>query len=140
MSSNIIQDQLDFMKTGHQHTTGYHMDQEDLYTRLIIEEHGEWLLATLFETEQNQIKELVDILVVVLGKIISLGVDPQKAWDLVYANNMLKVTGKVVKDDNGKIIKSPEAIAAKAKMMRELEDLLPIYEPTSTGSLGDWSE
>lgn len=134
---SMVTDQKEFMVAGGQEVEGYQLFQEELYSKLIIEENREWLLATLFESETNELKELIDIIVVVLGKIISLGVDPQKAWDLVHANNMLKVTGKVVKDDNGKIVKSPEAIAAKMTMMSELEKILPKYQSMTKAFEGE---
>lgn len=119
----MVIDQIEFMKAGGQTTDGYDVDQVDLYNRLIVEEVSEHTIATLMEPEANELKEMIDIIVVILGKIISMGVNPQDAWDLVHSNNMAKVTGKVVKDTNGKIVKSPEAIAAKAKMMRDLDNL-----------------
>lgn len=134
---SIVTDQKEFMVAGGQEVEGYQFFQEELYSKLIIEEHSEWLLATMFESETNELKELIDQIVVILGKIISLGIDPQKAWDLVHANNMLKVGSKVVKDDNGKIIKSPEAIAAKVMMMKELEELLPIYKSMTKAFEGE---
>lgn len=127
---SIVKDQVEFMRAADQEVGYYSIDQSDLYTKLIIEETGEWILSRLYEPDVNELKELVDILVVTLGKIISMGVDPQAAWDLVHANNMAKVTGPIVKDKNGKVPKSPKSIAAKAEMMESLDSLVHYDRPT----------
>ena len=123
--TNMANDQRDFMYMGNQTTTEYNEDQIELYTGLIAEEFNE--LITAYESrepEENILKEATDLLVVTLGFIHSFGVDPNEVWKLVHKNNMFKVNEQVVKDEHGKIQKSPESKARKEKMMLDIKKLL----------------
>ena len=127
---SIFEDQKEFMLAGNQTVNEFNLDQMFLYDSLIDEEQKEFFIAngewycenTLFQADT--VKEAIDILVVVSGWLLSNGIDPQKAWDIVHTNNMAKVNDIVVKDSNGKIQKSPESIARKKQMMIDLMALV----------------
>ena len=123
--TDMAQDQRDFMYMGNQTTTEYNPEQQDLYLKLIEEEWDELYYACCNnEPDEHQLKEATDLLVVTLGFIYSFGIDPNEVWELVHKNNMAKVNDVVVKDEKGKIMKSPESIARKEKMMQEIKKLL----------------
>ena len=121
--TDLIQNQRDFMYLGSQTTTTYNEEQMELYSSLIEEEIKE--LTDAIEPEEI-IKEACDVLVVTLGFLLSMGIDVHKAWNLVHANNMSKVSNQdtIVKDENGKIMKSLESKVRKDKMMSDIEELL----------------
>lgn len=131
--SDIFTDQEQFMLAGGQTVGELNPEQMTLYRDLIKEEVIEYMNASRRDTNgefaeplENQCKELVDILIVVIGGLFSMGVKPNEAWDLVWQNNMAKVAdkGNLVKDKNGKIMKSPESIARKAEMMDGIRALI----------------
>ncbi len=120
----IPEDMRAFMQAAKQTTDAINAGQIELYENLVCEEGAELLEAISIEPPENVLKEAADLIVVTLGLIYSHGVDPQKVWDLVHSNNMWKVTGKVVKNAEGKVLKSPHSKASKAHMMAELKALL----------------
>lgn len=123
--SNPFLDQIDFMISGNQNITEFNKEQCDLYINLIDEETDEFFGAIIDHPYSVEaIKEAVDILVVTIGYLVSRGVNPQLAWNIVHENNMFKVSQEVVKDENGKIQKSPESIEKKKEMMEKLRGLL----------------
>lgn len=124
--TDMITNQRDFMYLGNQGTTSYNPEQMKLYEKLIIEEVSELHDAIAKEDKVEIIKEACDVLVVTLGFLLSMGIDVHKAWELVHKNNMSKVSNQdaIVKDGNGKILKSPESKARKQKMMEEIATLL----------------
>lgn len=123
--TNMAQDQRDFMYMGNQTTTTYNEKQIGLYLKLIQEEEHELYCAEINqEPIENKLKEATDLLVVTLGYIWSHGINPNDVWNLVHTNNMAKVNETVIKDENGKIMKSPESIARKEKMMESIRKLL----------------
>lgn len=124
--ADMAQDQRDFMYMGNQTTTEYNKKQIELYASLIREEHRE-LMEEFCDPSSNKediLKEATDLLVVTLGFIWSYGINPNDVWNLVHANNMAKVNETVIKDENGKIMKSTESIARKEKMMESIRKLL----------------
>lgn len=79
-----------------------------LYANLIAEEHQELLEATLSDDRVEQLDALIDILVVTVGAINSLGADAEGAWKEVMRTNLAKIddeTGKVRKREDGKVLK-----------------------------------
>ena len=118
---SMIEDQKEFMKAAGQIIDKYDFYQIGLYIDLIEEESLEFFGTNCLKDE---IKEAVDILVVTIGFLISTGIDVHKAWNLVHENNMLKVKTKPEYDENGKVKKSKASIAAKEKMMKEIEKLI----------------
>lgn len=126
--TDMITNQRDFMFMGNQTTTSYNLDQQKLYASLILEEYHELGEAIASNKTDEIIKEACDVLVVTLGLLLSMGIDVHKAWELVHRNNMSKVSNQdtIVKDVNGKIMKSKESKARKAKMMKGIKELLNV--------------
>jgi len=105
---NPFRDQEEFMQACDQTVGEFNEAQFALYTNLIIEEHQELLEATLSDDRVEQLDALIDILVVTIGAIHSMGVDGEGAWKEVMSTNFAKVdreTGKVRKREDGKVLK-----------------------------------
>lgn len=91
--------------------------QFDLYLKLIKEEFHELLEAQGLDADYNRVKDadpvetldaLVDILVVTIGAIHSMGANGEGAWNEVMRTNFAKIdptTGKVRKREDGKVLK-----------------------------------
>lgn len=127
---SIFEDQKEFMLAGGQSVDKCSYKQIGLYERLIEEEYRELIFALSEWTDDDigqaeVIKETIDCIVVLSGALLSMGIDADKAWNLVHSNNMSKVNNNdpIVKDINGKIQKSPESIRRKAEMMTKLQEL-----------------
>lgn len=121
---NLIKDQQEFMAEGQQEIYTHSPEQSELYKNLVKEEFTEFIDSIEDkEPRENQIKECLDLIVVCLGWLLSQGINVFVAWSLVHKNNMLKVIN-VKKDDEGKIIKSPEAIENKKQLMPRLRGLI----------------
>lgn len=79
---------------------------------LIEEEYGEWSDAHAFNNNQEELKELADLAYVVFGYAHSRGWDLMEAFRRVHQNNLSRQVwddGKIHRDANGKILKSPTA-------------------------------
>ena len=103
--TNPFADQRRFMEACDQTVSGYNEKQYELYKNLIREEFGELEEA---ENHVDALDALIDILVVTIGALHSLGVDSEGAWREVIRSNMSKVdpvTGKVIKREDGKVLK-----------------------------------
>lgn len=106
--SNPFKDQEKFMKACSQSTDRVNQEQFNLYCHLIAEEVAELGAAV---DEGNQIETLdalIDILVVTIGAIHSIGADADGAWKEVMKTNFAKIdkdTGKVRKREDGKVLK-----------------------------------
>jgi len=87
------------------------VNQYKLYLDLINEEVQELKDSTM---PADDLDALVDILVVTMGAINSMGADGEGAWREVMSTNFAKidkVTGKVRKREDGKVLK-PEGWTA----------------------------
>ena len=105
---NPFRDQEKFMRACDQTVGSFNELQFALYTNLISEEHQELLEATLSEDRVEQLDALIDILVVTIGAIHSMGADAEGAWKEVMKTNFAKIdheTGKVRKREDGKVLK-----------------------------------
>ena len=103
--SNPFRDQEKFMRACGQTTAEINSAQFDLYKRLIDEEMAELNPAT---TQVDQLDALIDILVVTIGAIHSMGADGEGAWKEVMRSNFDKIdarTGQVRKREDGKVLK-----------------------------------
>ena len=67
---------------------------------------------------------VLDVIVVCIGFLFSIALNPHKVWRRVWHNNMSKIIGKVKKDEMGKIQKSPESKARKVQMMDDIKSML----------------
>ena len=105
---NPFRDQEKFMRACDQSVEGFDEKQYAMYVNLINEEHQELLEATLSDDRVEQLDALIDILVVTIGAIHSMGADGEGAWKEVMATNFAKIdkeTGKVRKREDGKVLK-----------------------------------
>ena len=106
--TNPFRDQEKFMRACDQSVDAMNESQYAMYVKLIDEEHQELLEATLTEDRVEQLDALIDILVVTIGAIHSMGADAESAWKEVMMTNFAKIdrdTGKVRKREDGKVLK-----------------------------------
>jgi len=105
---NPFRDQEKFMRACDQSVDSFNELQYTMYVKLIDEEHQELLEATLSDDPVEQLDALIDILVVTIGAIHSMGADAEGAWKEVMRTNFAKIdhaTGKVRKREDGKVLK-----------------------------------
>ena len=107
--TNPFKDQQKFMEACGQTTDRVNWDQFDLYVNLIDEEFNDELKEAIAnKNHQEKLDALIDILVVTIGAIHSMGADGEGAWNEVMRTNFAKIdpaTGKVTKRADGKILK-----------------------------------
>jgi predicted HAD superfamily Cof-like phosphohydrolase len=106
--TNPFRDQEKFMKACDQSTDNFNQDQFNLYVSLIEEEANELVEAITAHDKVETLDALVDILVVTIGAIHSMGADAEGAWKEVMRTNFAKIdkdTGKVRKREDGKVLK-----------------------------------
>ena len=105
---NPFRDQEKFMRACDQTVDTMNESQYAMYMKLIDEEVGELHQAVLANDEVEQLDALIDILVVTIGAIHSMGADSEGAWKEVMKTNFAKIdreTGKVRKREDGKVLK-----------------------------------
>lgn len=103
--TNPFRDQEKFMQACGQTTVGENIEQYKLYYNLIQEEVKELEDS---DTREGDLDALIDILVVTIGAIHSMGADAEGAWKEVMSTNFAKIdkeTGKVRKREDGKVLK-----------------------------------
>jgi predicted HAD superfamily Cof-like phosphohydrolase len=103
--TNPFRDQEKFMRACDQSVGEQNLNQYQLYCNLIKEEFDE-LCAS--DNIVDDLDALIDILVVTIGAIHSLGADGEGAWKEVMRTNFAKIdkeTGKVRKREDGKVLK-----------------------------------
>lgn len=96
------------MKACGHTTTEYNETQYLLYKKLIDEEYSELQEAIADNDRVEQLDALIDILVVTIGAINSMGADAEGAWNEVMRTNFAKIdpeTGAVRRRADGKILK-----------------------------------
>ena len=96
------------MKACDQSVEGFNEHQFNLYTSLIQEELDELWVANSNADRVECLDALIDILVVTVGAIHSMGADAEGAWKEVMRTNFAKIdseTGKVRKREDGKVLK-----------------------------------
>jgi len=106
--TNPFLDQEIFMRACGQTTARFNPDQLNLYISLISEEYQELSRAIDRLDKTETLDALIDILVVTIGAIHSMGADAGGAWQEVMRTNMAKIdpeTGLVRRRDDGKILK-----------------------------------
>jgi predicted HAD superfamily Cof-like phosphohydrolase len=106
---NPFRDQEKFMRACDQSVDGYDEAQFKLYVDLIDEEYNDELKAAIAANDRvEQLDALIDILVVTIGALHSMGADAEGAWKEVMKTNFAKIdkdTGKVRKREDGKVLK-----------------------------------
>jgi predicted HAD superfamily Cof-like phosphohydrolase len=108
--TNPFYDQETFMRACDQSVGEVNYQQKMLYVSLIEEEFNELKAA---DNQVEELDALIDILVVTIGAIHSMGADGEGAWREVMRTNFAKIdptTGKVRKREDGKVLK-PEGWA-----------------------------
>lgn len=103
--TNPFRDQEKFMRACDQSVGEINAGQFSLYKNLITEEYKELMDAT---SQLDELDALIDILVVTIGAIHSMGADAEGAWKEVMRTNFAKIdkeTGKVRKREDGKVLK-----------------------------------
>lgn len=106
--SNPFRDQEKFMRACDQSVEGFNEKQFNLYLNLIKEEYKELFEANQEDDRVEMLDALIDILVVTIGAIHSMGADGEGAWKEVMRSNFAKIdkeTGKVRKREDGKVLK-----------------------------------
>ena len=106
--SNPFLDQSRFMRACNQTVDAWNEPQFNLYTSLIQEEVDELWAANAAADPKECLDALIDILVVTVGAIHSLGADGAGAWNEVMRTNFAKIdpaTGRVNKREDGKVLK-----------------------------------
>ena len=105
---NPFRDQEKFMKACGQTVEQYNIAQFMLYRALIDEECKELSQACDTDDRVETLDALIDILVVTIGAIHSMGADGEGAWKEVVSTNFAKIdreTGLVRKREDGKVLK-----------------------------------
>jgi len=106
--TNVFTDQTKFMTACDQSVDTYNESQYNMYVDLIHEEFEELKEAIADNDRVEQLDALLDLIVVTVGAINSLGADGEGGWNEVIRSNMSKVdaaTGKVIKRADGKVLK-----------------------------------
>jgi predicted HAD superfamily Cof-like phosphohydrolase len=103
--TNPFQDQARFMQACDQTVGVENRNQYALYLDLIREEVQELEDSRLPVTDLDA---MIDILVVTIGAIHSMGADAEGAWNEVMRSNLAKIdpeSGQVLKREDGKVLK-----------------------------------
>ncbi len=106
--TNPFNDQAKFMTACDQSVDRLNEAQYLMYTTLVKEEIAEFLAAFHNNDRVEELDALIDILVVTIGAIHSMGADAEGAWNEVMRTNFAKIdpaTGKVNKRHDGKVLK-----------------------------------
>jgi predicted HAD superfamily Cof-like phosphohydrolase len=105
---NLFRDQEKFMRACDQATGTFNQQQFAMYVGLIEEEFKELTEAVNNHNQLETLDALIDILVVTIGAVHSMGADGEGAWREVMNTNFAKIdkdTGKVRKREDGKVLK-----------------------------------
>ena len=106
--TNPFRDQEKFMRACDQTVEEFNQAQFNMYLKLIEEEADELSVAINNHDKVETLDALIDILVVTIGAIHSMGADAEGAWKEVMSTNFAKIdreTGKVRKREDGKVLK-----------------------------------
>ena len=105
---SVFIDQMIFMQACDQTVGKINPAQYEMYLNLIKEETQELNDAVAAGHRVEQLDALIDILVVTIGAIHSMGADADGAWREVLHSNLAKIdptTKKVIKRSDGKVLK-----------------------------------
>lgn len=117
-------DQAAFMVAGGQTIDEMNHDQMKRYLIHIAEESQETYRDYMKGDMVKALDGAVDTIVVAIGFICSMGIDPNKAWAAVNAANMSKIgpDGKVYKRPDGQIAKPPNFVGPEAELAKLLQE------------------
>jgi len=97
-----------FMSAAGQSINKNNPEQSDLYSKLITEEYSEFCEAFQQDDEVEMADACFDMIWVIVGFMASKGWDCNAIWDEGTKSNLAKIdkeTGKVLKREDGKVIK-----------------------------------
>ncbi len=81
-------------------------DLMDLKERLFLEELREFGMAYDKKDAENMLKEACDVVYVLVGWLVTLGLPFNKAFTIIHENNMTKFPeGKIKLREDGKVLK-----------------------------------
>ena len=106
--TNPFRDQEKFMRACDQTVDNFNADQFNLYVNLIEEEFKELKVAIDNNDNVEVLDALLDIVVVTIGAMHSMGANGEGGWKEVMRTNFAKIdkeTGKVRKREDGKVLK-----------------------------------
>jgi predicted HAD superfamily Cof-like phosphohydrolase len=106
--TNPFEDQKKFMIACDQSVDRGNTDQFNMYLKLIEEEAEELNQAIISKDRVEMLDALIDMVVVTIGAVHSMGADGEGAWNEVMRTNFAKIdpiTGKVRKREDGKVLK-----------------------------------
>jgi len=95
VSADFAEDQKRFMALARQTVDVWNPAQAGRYIDHLREEADETRTAWAEGDATKTVDGLVDSIVVALGALLSLGVDPVEAWGAVHRANMSKVDGSL---------------------------------------------
>jgi predicted HAD superfamily Cof-like phosphohydrolase len=116
--TNPFRDQEKFMTACDQSVDGSDREQYEMYLKLVTEEYKELQEAIITGDVQEQFDALLDIVVVAIGAMHSMGANPDGGWKEVMSTNFAKIdkeTGKVRKREDGKVLKPVGWVAPNLK-------------------------
>lgn len=105
---SVFEDQKKFMIAAGNTVDVLNKTQFELYLKLLCEEFVELIEGLQTGDRKEQLDALIDLMVINIGCLHSLGVNAEGAWNEIVRSNMSKidsVTGKVLKREDGKVIK-----------------------------------
>ena len=106
--TNVFEDQTKFMVSCDQTVCEWNPNQLNMYHTLINEETKELQEAFDNNDKVEILDALIDIIVVTVGAINSMGANGEAAWQEVMKTNFAKInpeTGKVTTRADGKVLK-----------------------------------
>ena len=106
--TKVFTDVQMFMLASGQSVNTNNEKQAQLYRKLIDEEYQEFCEARINEDDVETLDACFDMMWVIIGYMLSKGYDVENAWDEGAKSNLAKIdraTGKVIKRDDGKILK-----------------------------------
>jgi len=108
MSNSVFDDVHQFLIACGQTANMPNPSQAELYKTLIEEEYKEFQEACENADSVEQLDACFDMIWVIIGYMKSRGWDCEKSWDEGAKSNLSKIdkaTGKVIKREDGKILK-----------------------------------
>lgn len=116
-------DQAEFMLLGKQTVSGLNLSQLGRYLKHLQEELKEVAEASENGETVPLVDGLLDAVVIALGALLSVGVDPEFIWSAVYAANMRKFPdGKPYYRPDGQIGKPPSWYGPEGDILIHLKE------------------
>ena len=123
-TSSWGKDQAQFMQLGKQTVGSLNLPQLGRYLKHLQEELNEVAKASEQGKAVDLVDGLCDTIVIALGAMHSLGVDPDVVWDAVFAANMRKFPeGELFYRPDGQIGKPPGWYGPEKALRRHLKEV-----------------